>query len=154
LSLIQPSVGTRLYGLPDFEANQPGFARDGQSSGDHAGRVETSLLWALEPACVDASRFPPADAPGPHFAMGANARESDRRVGERMVADEVRWLGEKARELLDAYEREKPEHTLRTFEQVEQLWETVVRPALPQFRSMQELQEGQQPPADGSVWRV
>jgi creatinine amidohydrolase len=86
--------------------------------------------------------------------MGGNARESDRRVGERMVADEVRWLGEKARELLAEYDRERPEHRLRTFEQVEQLWETVVRPALPQFRSMQELQPGQQAPAEGSVWRV
>jgi creatinine amidohydrolase len=154
LSLIQPSVGTRLYGLPDFEANQPGFAGDGMSTGDHAGRVETSLLWALEPDCVDISRFPPADAPGPHFAMGDNAGESDRRVGERMVADEVRWLGEKGRELLAAYESAKPGRRLRTFVQVEQLWETVVRPALPQFRSMQELQEWQEAPAEGSVWRV
>jgi creatinine amidohydrolase len=154
LSLIQPAVGTRLYGLPDFEANQPGFESDGKSSGDHAGRVETSLLWALEPGCVDVSRFPPADTPGPHFAMGDNARESDRRVGERMVADEVRWLGEKAQELLNAYEREQPDHPLRTFEQVEQLWETVVRPALPYFRSMQELPEGQSPVPEGSVWHA
>ena len=29
LELVQPHVGTRLYGLPDFEANQPGFAGDG-----------------------------------------------------------------------------------------------------------------------------
>lgn len=152
LALLQPSAGTRLYGLPDFEANQPGFDSDGHSGGDHAGRVETSLLWALEPECVDLSRLPPPDAPGPHFAMGANAREANRRTGERMVADEVRWLGEKARELLADYEREQPPHTLRTFEQVEQLWETVVRPELPRFRSMQELADDRQPPAEGSVW--
>jgi creatinine amidohydrolase/Fe(II)-dependent formamide hydrolase-like protein len=154
LALLQPHVGARLYGLPDFEANLPGFASDGKSGGDHAGRVETSLLWAVEPACVDLSRFPAPDAPGPHFAMGANAREAHRRTGERMVADEVRWLGDKARELLAAYDTEKPQQQLRTFEQVEQLWETLVRPQLKEFRSMQELQEGQQPPAETSVWRV
>ena len=46
----RPAAGrARLYGLPDFEANEPGFAADGASGGDHAGRVETSLLWSLEP---------------------------------------------------------------------------------------------------------
>ncbi len=53
LDLIQPYTKTRLYGLPDFEANQPGFDGDSRSGGDHAGKVETSLLWELEPACVD-----------------------------------------------------------------------------------------------------
>jgi hypothetical protein len=33
VSHIQPYVGTRRYALPDFEANQPGFDNDGQSSG-------------------------------------------------------------------------------------------------------------------------
>ena len=96
IGLVQPHVGTRLCGLPDHEANQPGFDNDGRSGGDHAGKVETSLLWALHPDCVDLSRLPSEDAPGPHFAMGPTVRQSDRRVGERMVADEVRWLGEKA----------------------------------------------------------
>lgn len=151
LDLIQPYVGTRLYGLPDFEANQPGFDRDGRSGGDHAGKVETSLLWALLPECVDLSRMPPPDEPGTHFAMGRNAYEADRREGERMVADEVRWLGQKAQELLAAYDRERPGHTLRTFEDVERLWERVVRPALPGFRTLQDLWEGEPPPPD-SVW--
>src|SRR6185437_9069003 len=102
--------------------------------------------------CVDVSRFPPTDAPGPHFAMGANARVSDRRVGERMVADEVRWLGEKARELLADYERERPEHRLRTWDDVESLWDDVVRPRLPEFRTMQDVWEGREPPPEESVW--
>ena len=152
LELVQPYTGTRLYGLPDFEANQPGFDDDGKSSGDHAGKVETSLLWALEPDCVDVSRLPSPEDSGPHFAMGADAREAQRRVGERMVADEVRWLGAKAQELLAAYERERPRHTLRTFEDVEVLWETVVRPQLKHFRSMQELWSGQAPVPTDSVW--
>src|SRR5580693_1840493 len=72
IELIQPKVRVRLYGIPDFVANQPGFDNDGKSTGDHAGKVETSLLWALEPDCVDISRLPPTAAPPPHFAMGAN----------------------------------------------------------------------------------
>ena len=70
VDLVQSHVGTRLYSLPDFEANQPGFDEDGNSGGDHAGKVETSLLWAIEPESVDLSRLPPEDDPGPHFAMG------------------------------------------------------------------------------------
>jgi creatinine amidohydrolase/Fe(II)-dependent formamide hydrolase-like protein len=152
LDLAQPHVGTRLYGLPDFEANQPGFDGDGKSGGDHAGKVETSLLWALCPEAVDLSRLPPAGEPGPHFAMGRTAPEADRRVGERMVADEVRWLGIKAQELLAAYERERPRHTLRTFQDVEQLWNEVVRPVLKQFRTMQDVWEGQESVPPDSVW--
>lgn len=138
IGLAQPHVGTRLCGLPDHEANQPGFDNDGRSGGDHAGKVETSLLWALHPDCVDLSRLPPEDAPGPHFAMGPTVRQSDRRVGERMVADEVRWLGEKAQELLDEYEEENPTHKLQTYEDVEVLWETVIRPSLAGFETMQD----------------
>jgi len=152
LEILQPHVGTRLYGLPDWEANQPGFDKDGKSGGDHAGKVETSLLWALLPECVDLSRLPPEGAEGLFFAMGKNARESDRRTGERMVADEVRWLGEKARELLEAYDREKPEHNFRTFEQVERVWEEKINPELKNFHSMQELFEGQEPIPPDSVW--
>jgi creatinine amidohydrolase len=152
LGLVQPHVGARLYGLPDFEANQPGFDRDGRSGGDHAGKVETSLLWALHPECVDPSRLPPPEEAGPHFAMGATAREASRRVGERMVDDEVAWLGARARELLAAYERERPSQRLRTFEDVEVLWETVVRPELPCFRTMQPGWGAQEPPPAGSVW--
>jgi len=150
--LIQPHVGARLYSLPDFEANTPGFDNDEHSGGDHAGKVETSLLLALEPACVDMTRIPPEDEPGTHFAMGPNARESSRRVGERMVADEVRFLGEKARELLAAYDREKPEQRLRTFKEVERIWHDAVRPRLRAFMTMQhQWGEGPTVPED-SVW--
>jgi creatinine amidohydrolase len=152
VELVQPFVGTRVYALPDFEANQPGFAGDGRSGGDHAGRVETSLLWALDPECVDVSRLPAPDEPGPHFAMGVDARQADRRIGERMVADEVRYLGEKVEELLDRYARERPAHSLRTFEDVERFWATVVLPALPAFRTMQPLWPNQEPPAADSPW--
>jgi len=137
VDLVQPRVGARLFGLPDSEANHRGFASDGQSGGDHAGRVETSLLWALEPECVDMSRIGPDDGVG-SFAMGATARESDRRIGERMVADEAGWLHEKADELLAAYQRDQPTQRLRTFADVERLWAEVVAPALPDFQTMEQ----------------
>ncbi len=153
IELVQPYVGARLYGLPDFEANQPGFDNDGHSGGDHAGKVETSLLWALEPECVDVSRVPPPETPGTHLAMGRNVRLSDRRVGERMVADEVRWLGQKAQELLATYDREQPQQRLRTYEQVEELWDGVIAPVVKEFASMQDVWGDEQPPPEGSVWR-
>lgn len=155
---IQPYVGARLYALPDFEANQPGFDKDGMSGGDHAGKVETSLLWALYPECVDISRQPEKDQnrpvdPKEHFAMGPDAGEANRLIGERMVADEVRWLGEKGRELLAEYDRLKPAHTLRTFSDVEKVWEEVVEPLLNDFICMQPFWEEDPPPPEDSVWR-
>jgi len=153
IELVQPHVGVRLYGLPDFEANQPGFDGDGKSGGDHAGKVETSLLWALLPECVDVSRVPTPEEPGKHLAMGRNVRLSDRRVGERMVADEVRWLGQKGQELLAAYEREQPQQRLRTYAQVEALWDEVIAPVLKEFASMHDLWAGQEAPPEGSMWR-
>jgi creatinine amidohydrolase len=153
---IQPYVGTRLYALPDFEANQPGFDNDGQSTGDHAGKVETSLLWAVCPECVDVSRQPksgqvePID-PKEYFAMGPDAGEASRLVGERMVADEVRWLGEKGRYLLAEYDRLRPAHTLRTFDDVERVWRDVVAPLLKDFICMQ-ASWGDAPPPENSVW--
>jgi creatinine amidohydrolase/Fe(II)-dependent formamide hydrolase-like protein len=152
VALVQPHVGTRLCGVPEFESNYLGFDSDGKSGGDHAGRVETSLLWALLPECVDVSRIP--SAPGQHFAMGKDAAQADRRVGDRMVEDEVRWLTAKAGELLEEYQRLQPRHTLRTFDQVEQLWDDVVRPKLKEFRTMQTLWgwPGEEAPAEDSVW--
>lgn len=152
LALVQPHLGVRCYGLPDFEANQPGFANDGKSGGDHAGRVETSLLWTLEPDCVDVSRFPAPETPGPHFAMGPNAREANRLIGERMVSDEVRWLGAKATELLAEYDQVQPTGRLRTFAETEALWESAIKPKLPEFLTMQDIREGYEPVPEDSPW--
>lgn len=155
---IQPYVGTRLYALPDFEANQPGFDKDGQSGGDHAGKIETSLLWAVCPECVDVSRQPHSDSldvinPKDHFAMGPDAPLADRQEGERMVADEVRWLGAKGRHLLAEYDQMRPAHKLRTFNDVENLWKTEIEPVLNDFICMQETWEQDPPPEENSVWR-
>jgi creatinine amidohydrolase len=149
--LIQPYVGTRLYSLPDFEANKPGFDGDG-AAGDHAGKVETSLLWALIPECADVSRLPPKDSGEAPWAMGRNAYDASRRVGDRMANDEANWLGNKATELLAAYENEQPQQKLRSFEDVEKLWDDVVHPHVPAFRTMQDCWgEAQSVPQD-SVW--
>ncbi|MEZ4684055.1 MAG: hypothetical protein R2932_58590 [Caldilineaceae bacterium] len=73
--------------------------------------------------------------------MGRNAHESNRLVGERMVADEVRWLGEKAAALLAAYEEQKPANRRRlSFMQIEQIWANEVPPKLPEFKTMQYLE--------------
>jgi creatinine amidohydrolase len=153
IAILQPHFAMRIYGLPDFEANQPGFDGDGKSTGDHAGKVETSLLWAVEPDCVDISRFPAADAAGPHFAMGPDARQADRRVGERMVADEVHWLGQKATELLAAYRANPPQSRQPlSFIAVEEIWARQIMPRLKEFKSMQYLERT--PPAEGSRWQL
>jgi creatinine amidohydrolase len=146
---LQPWVRMRLCGLPDFEANRPGF--DG-ADGDHAGKVETSLLWALEPDGVDMSRLP-EDATPPQFARGADAALSDRRVGERMVDDIVAWLGAKQRELLAAYDPGRPSR-LRTFDDVETFWEEEIRPVLPDFASLKGSWTEADAPAEGSRWRA
>ncbi len=154
VSLLQPYIGTRLYALPEFESNYKGFDGDGKRTGDHAGKVETSLLWALRPDCVDMSRIPKNYQRGKVFAMGVDAAESDRRVGERMIEDEITWLGEKALSLRAEYHQLQPEHTFTTFERVESLWKSVVEPELPAFYTMQ-AQWNQEPdlPSD-SPWRA
>jgi creatinine amidohydrolase/Fe(II)-dependent formamide hydrolase-like protein len=146
---LQPLTRMRLYGLPDFEAN-PGFPGDG-ADGDHAGKVETSQLWALEPACVDPSRLGPA-APGERFAQGSDAALADRAAGRKMIAGQVAWLGAKMRELLAAYDPKCPSR-LRTFDDVEAFWEETVRPALADFKSMQPTWYEKEAPDAGSRWR-
>ena len=137
VEILQPFVGTRLYALPEFESNYKGYSGDGNETGDHAGKVETSLLWTLKPECVDVSRIPQNFVQGEMFAMGKNAKEANRKVGERMVEDEIKWLGLKAKELLNEYASEKPKHTFRTFAQVERVWQQKILPVLPSFESMQ-----------------
>ena len=101
----------------------------------------------------DVSRIQPEKGVHP-WAMALNAGESNRMTGERMVADEVRYLVAKARELLAEYDRLRPAARLRTFEQVEQLWDTAVRPVIKDFKSMQPIWAGQAPVPKDSVWHA
>ena len=153
LGLLQPHVGTRLCGLPDWEANTPGFDRDGKSGGDHAGKVETRCsgpsrrnVWT----CPGAASRPAREAPGDGGHLPASEPPDRRAHGP----DEVRWLGAKAAELLAASGQQKPEHRLKTFEQVEQLWDTLVGPAVKDFASMKPLAPGQEPVPPDSVWHA
>ena len=148
--ILQPSLRMRVYSLPDFEANTRGFDGEGGCRGDHAGKVETSQLWAIEPDCVDMSRHPGADAPRPCFGMGQDSYESNPKIGERMVADQVAWLGEKARELLSQYV-DRPAAPL-SFEAIERLWEEKVQPHLNGFKSMG--YADLEPPPKDSPWSL
>lgn len=70
---------------------------------------------------------------------------------ERMFPDELE-AAFKVRELLAAYESEKPTQKLRTFDQVEHIWETVIRPELPNFRTMQTAWSDGTTLLENSVW--
>jgi creatinine amidohydrolase len=153
VSLLQPFVGTRLYALPEFESNYKGFSGEGTETGDHAGKVETSLLWAVHPECVDISRIPATFEPGKVFAMGSDAALASRLTGERMVADEVVWLGTKGKALLDEYDHLKPAHNFTTFAIVERIWQEMIAPKLPEFISMQEKWEAQEDIPGDSPWK-
>ena len=43
---------------------------------------------------------------------------------------------------------------LRTFEEVEALWDEAIRPRLKAFKTMQDLFPGQEPLPEGSVWHA
>lgn len=150
--ILQPHFAMRLALIFDYDVIPEEFMADFC----HGGSVETAYLWAVAPECVDLSRLLAEDAPGPHFAMGANARETDRRRGERIVAGIAANLVTKGQELLAEYDRVQPQRKPLTFDEVEQLWEDEVRPRFGDFRAMLDLAEGgsQQPPAKDSRWRA
>ena len=150
LEIMQRHVATRLHcHMPIGMGTKESRFEDDRGIGGHAGRGETSLLWAVTPEGVDLSRLPPAYAPGPHFAMGPDAYDSDRRAGERMNADIVASIGDTAKELLAEYDRVQPTRAPLTFAQVEDIWEDEVRPELKNFSSMQ---NGPEAPPEDSQW--
>lgn len=151
VELVQPYLRMRVAGLPDFAVNRPGFPGDG-ADGDHAGKVETSLLLALEPGCVDMGRLPERFA-RPCFALGADAGEASAAAGEAMVEGIVAGLGEMLAGLLAAWDGERPSR-LRTFDDVEVFWEAEMRPRLPELASMQPTWYDKPAPDPGSRWRA
>jgi creatinine amidohydrolase len=129
--------------------------------GDHAGRVETSQLWALRPDLVDMSRLP-AGSPAEIkdiMATGPDAGQSSRRLGERIVAAQAAWFGHKGEELLAAYQpptrsaSPTPGNPLGalTFGETERIWRTEIEPLLPGFSSMN-LEPGEAPTDPASPW--
>lgn len=150
VEILQPWLRMRVRGLPDFELNRPGFPGDG-ADGDHAGKVETSLLLALEPGCVAMERVPERPS-RPLFAMGRDAGRATTEAGAAMAEAIVAGLGRVQRELLDAYDPGHPSR-LRTFADVERLWSQEVAPRLPDFASMQASWYEKAAPDAGSRWR-
>ena len=155
INLIQPHFSMRILGLPDFEANKPGFDENGDC-GDHAGKVETSLLWALEPGGNDFSRMPEEGAPGRHFGMGPTARKANRQTGERMVADEVTWLGREVKRMLAEYQAvDQNKRQPLSFAEIERIWHNKIEPRLSEFESMKEFFGAQStPPPPESQWHL
>lgn len=151
LDIMQVHVGVRLYSTMSIGTDIERFGDD-KGLGGHAGRGETSVLWAVAPDCVDMSRLPgPEDERAPHFAMGDHNELSSRRAGEMMVADIAAHFGAKAKELLAAYKRQVSDHTPLTYDDIEGIWEDEIRPRLPDFASMQ---SGDKAPPEGSRWRA
>ena len=148
LDILQPHIGVRLYAHFGSGTTKSLFPDD-KGTGSHAGRGETSLLWAVAPDCVDLSRLPGANDSGPFFAMGEHTDSSSRQVGERMTADVVEQLSTKARELLEEYGGLNPDRTPLTFDDVEQIWDEEVRPKMKDFASMQ---DGSEPVPEDSRW--
>ena len=148
IEIMQAHVGVRMYSTMSIGADIERF-EDGKGLGGHAGRGETSVLWAVAPDCVDMSRMPTDDTRAPHFAMGDFNESSSRQVGEQMVTDIVAHFGEKTQELLSAYKAEVSNHTPLTFDDVEGIWEDEIRPKLTAFASLQPSEPA--PPSD-SRW--
>jgi len=148
LEILQAHFAVRLWSTIGVGVTVSRFDDD-KSMGGHGGRGETSLLWATDPDCVDLSRIPETDEPGPQFAMGDDARASNRKAGELMVADLAKKLGDKAKELLADYAKLKPKHNPLTFDSVEAIWEQEIRPRFKDFASMQ---DGEESPSEDSRW--
>lgn len=148
LEFWQPHFAMRLFSLLDHD-----FLGDGK--GDHAGRIETSQLWALEPEFVDMSRLPAADLPHPdRFAAGMDAHDASREVGEQMVAEQIERLGRKAKELLDSYREPAGGRQPRSFAEVDELWAVTMREVFPKLEIMIQQVEGWPPPPATSRWTL
>ena len=148
LDQVQAHVATRLGYFIGAGVDVDHFA-DGLGSGGHAGRGETSLLWATDPDCVDLSRLPGKDSKGPHFALGDYNDESSRRAGERTVNDLAAALGRKGAELIAEYDGLQPARRPMTFEKLEHVWE---REFVPELRTYASMRTDRSRPPEDSRW--
>lgn len=110
----------RAVALADWEA-----IRYKDYRGDHAGRCETSQLWALRPELVDTSRIPEKPFEGVVFASGHDAKNSSRREGEAIVASQVAFLKRLADELLHQAEGQPPSERIPGAE-AEKIWQEML----------------------------
>jgi creatinine amidohydrolase len=119
-SLYSSRRPLRVAALADWEAIQ---YKD--YHGDHAGRCETSQLWALHPEMVDISRIPDSPSKEVVFASTSDARHSSRLEGEAIVASQVAFLDRLAEFLLDAAANQPPSERI-TWEQTESIWQEML----------------------------
>lgn len=145
---VQDHVSVRLDYFIGAGVEDDHFG-DGLGSGGHAGREETSLLWATDPDCVDLSRLPKDSADSPHFALGELNEKSSRRAGELAVADLAARLGTKGKDLIDAFDTASERKPPMTFAELETVWQAEFVPELEQYACMQE--DRPEPPV-GSRW--
>jgi creatinine amidohydrolase len=109
----------RVAALADWEA-----IRYRDYRGDHAGRCETSQLWALRPELVDISRMPDEPYEGVRFASPYTARQSSRQEGERIVGSQVEFLAKLSDELLRQAQAQPPGARI-TGDAAEQIWREI-----------------------------
>lgn len=110
----------RAVALADWEA-----IRYQEYRGDHAGRCETSQLWALHPEFVDISRIPQEPFTGPLFASTHDARNSSRSEGERIVASQVAFLKRLSDELLHQ-SGTQPQPPAISMDEAEVIWQDML----------------------------
>lgn len=119
--------------------------------GDHAGATETSQLWALRPELVDVSRVTSEDAATHRYATGGNVFEASRRLGDEIVAGQIAFLGERARELLASYDGPDAPPAL-SFDATEEIWREV-EARRDEWVTLR-LWEGQKGAPAGSPWKA
>lgn len=110
----------RVVALADWEA-----IRYKDYHGDHAGRCETSQLWALRPELVDISRIPEEPFTETVFASTYEARNSSRMEGEEIVASQVEFFGRLADVLLQEAESQPPSEHI-SWAQTEIIWDEML----------------------------
>ena len=148
IDCIQRHVAVRVEMLDDS-----GLASDDYCLSAHAGKNETEVLWALEPDCTDMSRIPDPTDPGPHFAMGPDARDAERRHGESMVVAAAAALADKTRQMVADHDVLRPECQVLTYARIEEIWAEELRPLVAGFACMRDTVSGGKPaPPKDSQW--
>lgn len=102
---VMERAGLIVHALPEFEL----LTDLGFRSGDHAGALETSLLWALRPEMIHMERLPSAGAL--EGIQGEDPRQgSSEARGQALVEPLVERLAQLAGRLLRASHEERSAH--------------------------------------------
>ena len=146
---IQPRLRMRVYGLPDFEANRPGFPRRRHG---RRPRGQGGDLAAVGPrARLRGHVAPSGRAHLPALRRRPRRRRADAEA-ETHGRRHRRWLARKSDELLADWRAERPSR-LRTFDDVERFWAEEMAPRLGELESMQSSWYEKKEPKPGCRWR-